>query len=186
MDGYSQKLLRDWFVELETPPGFRAELIEGELLLNPLPIGKHEHCISGTLSQIYRNSRADMMFSGSKGLTLGNADGLPQDHVIPDGTFVTRADRLFRGAPPWMPCEGVHMVMEVTGFRPSADREIKRRCYARGGIPLYLLIDRETRQSTLFRDPQNDDYRDHDTRPFGTPLPLPTPFEFELDTSDFL
>ncbi|MFD0314685.1 Uma2 family endonuclease [Streptomyces flavalbus] len=186
MDPYSQKLLLDWFVELETPLGFRAELIEGELYLNPLPNGGHERCISRTVRQVHLDSRTPMMFSANKGLTLKNADGRPQDHVIPDGTFVARADRLFREAPPWMPSAGVRMVMEVTGHRPENDREVKRGCYARGGIPLYLLIDRGAAQSTLFRDPWNDDYREHHTRPFGKPLPLPTPFEFELDTSDFL
>ncbi|MCZ9345028.1 Uma2 family endonuclease, partial [Streptomyces sp. TRM76130] len=107
-------------------------------------------------------------------------------HAIPDGTFAPTRLRLYRGAEPWMPCEGVAMVLEVTSTKPQADREAKRRCYARGGIPLYLLVDRETSAVTLFSDPERDDYRDHHTRPLGKPLTLPDPFAFDLDTADFL
>ncbi|MEV5544931.1 Uma2 family endonuclease [Streptomyces sp. NPDC052309] len=185
-DPITQKLLVDWFVDLETPEGFRAELIEGELVLNLPPDGDHEHCISRVVSQVYRRSRTDMQFSGHKGLKLKHAEGRPPDHAIPDGTFASRERRLFRGAEPWMPCEGVAMVLEVTSTEPQADREAKRRCYARGGIPLYLLVDREASSITLFSDPERDDYREHCTRPLGKPLTLPAPFAFELDTADFL
>ncbi|MGC0341181.1 hypothetical protein RKD20_006215 [Streptomyces sp. SLBN-8D4] len=85
-----------------------------------------------------------------------------------------------------MPCNGVAMVLEVTSPKPQADREAKRRCYARGGIPLHLLVDRDTDSVTLFSDPEKDDYREHWTRPFGKALTLPEPFAFELETADFL
>lgn len=85
-----------------------------------------------------------------------------------------------------MPCDGVAMVLEVTSTRPQADREAKRRCYARGGIPLYLLADRDTSQVTLFSGPEKDDCREHCTLPFGKPLTLPDPFAFDPDKSDLL
>lgn len=85
-----------------------------------------------------------------------------------------------------MPCRGVAMVLEVTSTRPKADREVKRRCYARGGIPFYLLIDRDTSEVTLLSDPREEDYRQRCTVPFGKPLALPEPFAFDLETSDFL
>ncbi|MFC3576568.1 Uma2 family endonuclease [Streptomyces yaanensis] len=185
-DPITRKLLLDWFVDLDTPEGFRAELIEGELVVTPPRDGHHEHCISRIVSQMYRRSRIDMQFSANKGLKLRGADGYPQDHVIPDGTFVPQELRLFRGADPWMPCEGVTMVLEVTSPKPQTDREAKRRCYARGGIPLYLLVDREASSITLFSGPESDDYRQLCTRPYGKPIPLPEPFAFELETTDFL
>lgn len=185
-DPITQKILLDWFVDLDTPEGLRAELIEGELVVTPVPDGNHERCISRIVGQTYRRSRTDMQFSGHKGLKLKNADGYPQDHVIPDGTFVPNESRPFRGADPWMACDGVSMVLEVTSPKPRTEREIKRRCYARGGIPLYLLVDREASSITLFSDPENDDYRRLRTVAFGKPLTLPQPFAFDLDTTDFL
>ncbi|MFJ8590255.1 Uma2 family endonuclease [Streptomyces sp. NPDC093598] len=186
LDPHTQKLLLDWFVELDTPEGFRAELIEGEFVLTSLPDGHHEHCISRIVRQLYRRSHFDVQFSANKGLRLRNADGRPQDHVVPDGTIVACAPRLFQGAPPWIPCEGITMVLEVTSTRPEIDRVAKRRCYARGGIPFYLLVDRDVSSTTLFTEPETGDYLRSFTAAFGRPLTLPEPFAFDLDTTDFL
>lgn len=178
-----EEVLLEGFLALDTPEGFRAELIEGEIVVTPPPDGDHEDCINVILKQVIRRARTDMDFSGNKGLRL---EGSPRDHVIPDGTFAPTQRRLYRGADPWMPCDGVALVLEVTSSKPGADRETKRRCYARGGIPLYLLVDREAGAVTLFSDPEGHDYREHCTRPFGKPVTLPDPFGFDLDTSDFL
>ncbi len=59
-----------------------------------------------------------------------------------------------------------------------------RRCHARGGIPLHLLIDRDEGSVTLFSDPEDADHRQHLTIPYGKPLPLPEPFAFDLETGD--
>lgn len=179
-------VLLEGFLALDTPEGFRAELIEGEIVVTPPPDGDHEDYIGLIVTQVIRQSRTDMQFSGNKGLKLKSSGACPKNHVIPDGTFAPTELRLYRGADPWMPCDGVAMVVEVTSTKPQADRETKRRCYARGGIPLYLLVDRETSSITLFGDPEGDEYREHRTRPLGKPLTLPEPFAFDLDTADFL
>ncbi|MDQ0760345.1 Uma2 family endonuclease [Streptomyces canus] len=181
-----EEVLLEGFLALDTPEGFRAELIEGEIVVTPPPDGDHEDYIELVVNQVYRRSGTDMQFSGNKGLKLQSGSDCLKDHVIPDGTFAPRKLRLYRGADSWMPCDGVAMVLEVTSTKPKADREAKRRCYARGGIPLYLLIDREASSVTLFSDPEKGDYREHCTRPFGKPLRLPEPFAFDMETADFL
>ncbi|WP_037763758.1 Uma2 family endonuclease [Streptomyces sp. 142MFCol3.1] len=180
------EVLLEGFLALDTPEGFRAELIEGEIVVTPPPDGDHEDYINLIVKQVIRRSRTDMDVSGNKGLKLKSGGACPKNHAIPDATFAPAHLRLFRGADAWMPCEGVAMVVEVTSTKPEADREAKRRCYARGGIPLYLLIDRDASALTLFSDPEKDDYRQLCTLPFGKALALPEPFAFELDTSDFL
>jgi len=180
------EVLLEGFLALDTPEGFRAELIEGEIVVTPPPDGDHEDHINLIVKQVIRRSRRDMDVSGNKGLRLKSGGACPKNHAIPDATFAPTDLRLFRGADAWMPCEGVAMVVEVTSTKPEADREAKRRCYARGGIPLYLLIDRDASSLTLFSDPEKDDYRQLCTLPLGKSLALPEPFAFDLDTTDFL
>ncbi|GAA2299520.1 Uma2 family endonuclease [Streptomyces caniferus] len=179
-------ILLEGFLALETPTGFRAELIEGEIAVTPPPDGDHEDYLSLVSEQVMQLSATAMQFSGHKGLVLPHAAGRPADHVIPDATIAPRALRLFRGAPPWMPSDGVAMVVEVTSRKPHKDRVAKRHGYARSGIPLYLLIDRDKSAVTLFSEPEGEDYLATHIAPFGKPLPLPAPFSFELETTDFL
>ncbi|MEV0218169.1 Uma2 family endonuclease [Streptomyces sp. NPDC050704] len=183
---YEAEVVLEGFLALDMPEGLRAELIEGEIVVKSTPDGNHEHCVSEVLEQVILRSSTDMQFSGHKGLKLASGERLPQDHVIPDMTLVPAAVRGFRGAAPWMPCEGVCLVGEVTSTRPEVDREVKRRCYARGGIPFYLLIDRDASSVTLFSDPEMDDYRRHCTVHFGKSLALPEPFAFYLDTTELV
>ncbi|MEU3301033.1 Uma2 family endonuclease [Streptomyces sp. NPDC006678] len=178
-------VLLEGFLALDTPEGFRAELIEGEIVVTPPLDGDHEDYISRIVKQVIRQSRTEMDFSGNKGLKLVGSPGSSRDHVIPDITFAPADLSLFRGADSWMPCDGVAMVVEVTSTRAQVDRETKRRSYARGGIPLYLLIDRGASSLTLFSEAEGGDYLQRRTIHFGKVLPLPEPFAFELDTAAF-
>ncbi|MFJ8675489.1 Uma2 family endonuclease [Streptomyces sp. NPDC093589] len=178
--------LLDGFLALETPTGFRAELIEGEIVVTPPPDGDHEDYLALISEQVMQGSATAMQISGHKGLILAGAEEQLADRVIPDATIAPRALRLFRGAPSWMPSDGVAMVVEVTSSRPRKDRVAKRHGYARAGIPLYLLIDREKSALTLFSDPTAEDYVANITVPFGKSVPLPAPFSFDLETTDFL
>ncbi len=178
-------ILLEGFLALDTPKGFRAELIEGEIVVTPPPDGDHEEHIGDVQGQISRRSGTPMRCYGTKGLEIQRGDAGPGDHVIPDMTVAPESLRLFRGAEPWMPSEGVAMVLEVTSSKPDRDRREKRHCYARGRIPLYLLIDRDHGAVTLFSEPEGDDYVQVLRFPFGKEIPLPEPFSFDLDTSEF-
>lgn len=181
-----KEALLDFFLGLDTPQGFRAELVEGEIVVTPPPDGDHEDYLGIIGRQVTRRSATDIQISGYKGLVLSGADDQPADHVIPDATIAPYAMRLFRGAEPWMPSKGVAMVVEVTSSRPRNDRVAKRHAYARGAVPLYLLVDRAKSAVTIFSEPKGDDYLSTHTAPFGDPLPLPAPFSFDLDTAAFL
>ncbi len=127
-------MLLEGFLALNPPQGFRAELVEGEIVVTPPPDGDHEKYISRIVRQVIKHSRTDMDFSENKGLRLRSGDACPENHVIPDVIFAPLASDLFGGAGPWMPLDGVAMVVEVTAGNLRKDRELKRRCYARGGV----------------------------------------------------
>jgi Uma2 family endonuclease len=168
------------FLELDVPEGYRAELIEGEILVTPPPDGSHEDYMGKIAWQIARRSASDMYSVATKGLVT------PLGHFIPDGAVGPLG--LFNGLDPWARPDGVLMVVEVTSSRPEKDRDAKRRGYAAAGIPFYLLVDRSQGTVTLFADPRKPEEQDYLTVtrvPFGKPLDLPEPFAFALDTAVF-
>jgi Uma2 family endonuclease len=181
------EVLLEGFHALDTPEGFRAELIEGEIIVTPPPVGTHERNISRVVRQVMRCSAADMDFSGNKGLLVPRGGLCPKNHLVPDGVFVP-ADA-FDDEPSWMPVDNVALVLEVTSSAPDRDRRAKRYCYARAGVPLYLLIDRSEYTTTLFSGPIGSgdliDYHQDVRVPFGKSIDLPEPFSFSLDTGEF-
>ena len=183
-DVTAESLLQD-FLSLVEPDGYRAELIGGEIVLSSPPDGNHQVIVGEIIQQVIRNSVEEMDFSGYKGLIVPDR-GIPDaGRVIPDGTFLPARANLVRGAPPWMAAAGVAMVVEVTESQPWLDRETKRRSYAQAGIPLYLLIDRELDQVTLFSRPGVDTYGSLVSQSFGGSVWLPEPFAFTLRTGGF-
>jgi hypothetical protein len=75
----------------------------------------------------------------------------------------------------------LHLVAEVVAASTAGqDRHVKPPIYARGGVPLYLLVDFET--VTLFSDPRDGSYRSQATATIGEKLTLPEPFGIGLDT----
>ncbi|MGK4583123.1 Uma2 family endonuclease [Kitasatospora sp. HPMI-4] len=170
--------LLEAFLALDTPEGFKAELIEGEIIVTPPPDGDHETVIGRIARQVFRRCPTDLDFAPGKGLIV------PGGRYIPDGTFTDRGAMLGRES--WSKPDGVLMVLEVTSNRPVKDREAKRKGYAAAGIPFYLLVDRQKNRIILHGDPQGGDYESVADVGVGEPLPLPEPFGFELDTADLV
>lgn len=167
------------FLSLETPPGFRAELIDREIIVTPPPDGNHESVLNKIIRQIHRHPTIDFDVSATKGVITPSGRFIPDLTVCPDGTFEDEE--------PWMPPDSILLVAETTSTNPGRDRWAKRKGYAAAGIPLYLLVDREQRTVVLHSDPDVDsgDYLDIHNVPFGKDVPLPTPFDFVLETKDF-
>ncbi|MER8183996.1 Uma2 family endonuclease [Kitasatospora sp. NPDC094015] len=163
------------FLELDTPAGFKTELIEGEIVVRPPPDGSHETAFALVNRQFMRHAALDLDLSGTKGLVT------PGGRFIPDGTV--SPVRHFESSESWADPAGVLLVFEITSTNPGKDRAAKRLGYAAAGIPCYLLIDRDEAHATLCTDPAGGDYTAHVEVPFGKPLDLPAPFSFPLDTA---
>ncbi|MEU1287034.1 Uma2 family endonuclease [Kitasatospora sp. NPDC005856] len=167
--------LLEAFLALDTPPGFKAELIEGEIVVAPPPDGEHETAVGRLARQVARQASGEIDFAPGKGLIV------PSGRFIPDATFAVWGAMSKCGS--WSEPDGVLMVAEVTSSRPDKDRVTKRKVYAAAGIPLFLLIDRDKNQVVLFGEPRDGDYLATTAVPIGSPLDLPEPFGFTLDTA---
>ncbi|GGR69499.1 MULTISPECIES: Uma2 family endonuclease [Streptomyces] len=87
----------------------------------------------------------------------------------------------------WADPAGVLMAVEVTSYDSDTDRRDRHEkptAYGQAGIPLYLLIDRDSCTLTVHSGPDRriGGYRDVHTSKFGEKVALPGPMGIELDT----
>jgi Uma2 family endonuclease len=176
---------REVFDALPPLQGLRAEIINGRLIVSP--VGTPEHARFALI--LYRalwpilDERQWDGFPGNVDVCI---DG-PRDPVEPD-LVVAPAD-----CPRWGEREllssGLKMIAEVVSKSSVVDdREHKPEMYARGRVPVYVLIDplAAPKAVSVFSDPDEDRYRACTTVTMGDKLPLPAPIDFVLDTSIFL
>ncbi|GAA1515173.1 hypothetical protein GCM10009730_20810 [Streptomyces albidochromogenes] len=107
----------------------------------------------------------------------------PDGSLAPSGAFVGQGE--------WADPDSVLMVVEVTSYDTDTDTDTdtdqrdrveKPRAYAETGIPVYLLIDRDTCEVTVCSEPDGVRYENARTVPFGKPVALPGPVELTLET----
>ncbi|SNT09350.1 Endonuclease, Uma2 family (restriction endonuclease fold) [Streptosporangium subroseum] len=176
---------RDLFETLPPTPGFRAEVIDGNLIMSP--VGTPEHSWSATLlSYALQPVVMERKWRAHVGGVNVCIDG-PRDSLIPDFVLAP-AD-----CPRWGTLEllssGLILVTEVVSPGSArVDRDDKPRIYAAGGVPIMLLVDpiAASPAVTVLSDPQDGAYQIVTRVQMGKPVRLPSPVDFDLDTSIFL
>lgn len=165
------------------PKGWRVELIEGEIYVTPPAIGEHEEFVSEFSAQAYERQH-DRRLRIYTGIGLNVPGGSGTGHVEPDLAIAPKGT--FDDQEEWHNPTGVLLVAEVTS-KSTADRDRHQKIhgYARAGIPVYLLIDREEGEVTVYSEPSGDDYTQNPKYELGLAVPLPAPLDFELDTAEF-
>ncbi|WP_406066681.1 Uma2 family endonuclease [Streptomyces sp. NBC_01077] len=165
------------------PKGWRVELIEGEIYVVPPANGEHEKIVTELVEQVIaRRVDKELRNSTGIGLYLPGTNGTVR--VIPDLVIAPRDS--FDDQQEWHAPDPVLLVAEVSSSSTaSRDRVQKIRAYARAGIPVYLMIDREAGEAVVCSGPTTDDYSHKSIHKLGTQVPLPSPLGFQLDTSEF-
>lgn len=159
--------------------GDRVQIVEG--VIEPVsPTWDHEAAADSVRRQLGAVLQRLDCVAGSGNLDLPGSS----NWYVPDIAVVPRA--LAKGAQALLPDQTL-LVVEVTSrSNGDTDRTVKRRRYAEYGAPLYLLIDRQERATTLFSAPGPLGYTSvRGPHPFGVPVRLPAPFDTDLDTADF-
>jgi len=165
------------------PRGWRVELIEGEICVTPPANGEHEEIVSEVADQVVER-RQDRSLRNYTGIGLNVPGASETGHVVPDLVIAPKGS--FDDQEEWHEPSGVVLVAEVTSTSTAdRDREKKILGYARAGIPVYLLIDREEGEVVVYSEPSGDDYAKGPKRKLGLTVPLPAPLGFELDTAEF-
>ncbi|MEU8545079.1 Uma2 family endonuclease [Streptomyces sp. NPDC048717] len=165
------------------PKGWRVELIEGEIYVTPPANSGHEKIVTELVEQVVAR-RTDKRLRNSTGIGLNVPGASSTGHVIPDLVIAPRDS--FEAQENWNPTHSVLLVAEVTSASTaSRDRVQKIRGYARAGIPVYLVIDRQSDEVIVCSDPVGDHYARRTVHRLGTVVPLPDPLGFAIDTAEF-
>ncbi|MFN2317193.1 MAG: Uma2 family endonuclease [Gemmatimonadales bacterium] len=120
--------------------GNRYEVVHGELLVSPGPRLVHQRVVM-RLAQLVANYLD--RFPVGEAFPGGNISWSPATMVIPDLLVVDRSES---SAVAWDEVSALLLVVEV--LSPSTadqDRFTKRRLYQEVGVPLYWLVDADTR-----------------------------------------
>jgi Uma2 family endonuclease len=160
----------------------RAEIIDGELVVSPIPVIWHERVCRWLERSFDGACEASDWFPDRAGEILLPPTG---DLICPDFMILSDAGTLPE-LESLRPLDRVLLAAEVVS--PSSirrDREVKPRACALAGIPLYLLVDRFTKPVTisLHSEPGASRYARVKTVTAGDKLRLPAPFDLTLDTS---
>lgn len=175
---------RELFDALPELPGFRADVIEGNLIVSPVGTPAHGRAAM-------RLNRALSALIDERGWEAwaGNVDVCvegPREPVEPDFVLAPLDCPLW-GERELLSSKLIMVAEVVSKGSAIRDREEKPPLYATGGIPIYLLIDpiAKSPSVTVYSEIGDGEYLASATVPFGTPLRLPAPIGFELDTSIF-
>jgi len=160
----------------------RAEIIEGRLVVSPVPVIWHQRVC------IWLDRRLQDVSDGNGWLIDRHSEiQLPptNDLIEPDLIVWRGADEV-SGLESLRPLDQVLLVVEVVS-RSSIreDREVKPYACALAGVPLYLLVDRfdNPRTMSLLSEPGPNGYATVSTARVGEKLRIPAPFDLTLDTS---
>jgi Uma2 family endonuclease len=179
--------LWDAWENLEVPPGFRAEIIRGDIVLSPSPTNKHS-LICAQLVRALAPLAAERDWAVANELAVyisHTAECLIPDLMVLPMAILEEADEESS-----VESEEPLLVAEVTSDSSvKRDRKTKLWSYAYGRVPIYLLIDRHDDGGTVtvFAEPTgNGRYSERHTAAFGKPVLLPEPFGIEIDTKGFV
>jgi Uma2 family endonuclease len=159
-----------------------AEIIEGRLIVSPVPVLWHEQACNWLF-------RGLMDVCDEKGWFIDRAPEIelpPTEDLIEPDLMVLRDAASLPNLESTRPLDYVLLVAEVIS-RSSIrdDREVKPRSCGLAGVPFYLLVDRFTSPMTvsLFSEPGEIGYARLETVNVGEKLRLPAPFDVTLDTA---
>ncbi|MEU4026497.1 Uma2 family endonuclease [Streptomyces anulatus] len=157
----------------------RLEFVSGKLGVKAVPDGDHGRIIEW-LTRLCMQADPNRWLYPEQGLRV---ETYRKGNARPDGAFARSG--AFVGQGEWASPDDVLMVVEVTSYDEDTDRRDrveKPRAYAETGIPVYLLIDRDSCEVKVHSGPDGVRYEQVVTVPFGKTVTLPDPVGIELDT----
>jgi Uma2 family endonuclease len=128
-----------------------VELVEGLLVRKMTIYPPHAYAVHKLNVYFQTKNLPGWIFRSQLPITL--ADGEPE----PDGAIVRGVADDYSRSHPREPHVG--LVIEVSDTSLIQDRGVKKRSYARAGIPAYWIVNIPERTLEVYTDPFGEDYR---------------------------
>ncbi|WP_225099654.1 Uma2 family endonuclease [Streptomyces sp. CoH27] len=153
---------------MERNPGYRVEIIGGQILVSPAPDGPHSEALMLFAAPFLQLG----LVRALPGIGLWLPTG-PEDYVIPDLSVVDDdyRDHLVENSCYDPAC--FRLVMEVTSSNWRTDLRDKVTCYAKAKVPVYVIVDRRHQRLHLLTGPVADRYKTHGIHLPGELVTLP-------------
>ncbi|BDH08209.1 Uma2 family endonuclease [Streptomyces seoulensis] len=157
---------------MERNPGYRVEIIGGQLLVSPPPDGPHGVAMTDVMLPF---ASAGLHGTESK-IVAGIGLWLPtgaDDYAIPDVSLVDSDYRdHYVGNNCYAPvC--FRLVVEVTSSNYRTDLRTKVAAYAEAKVPVYVIVDRKHERLHVLSRPVGDTYESHRPHTPGELVVLP-------------
>ena len=164
--------------QIDPPPGWRVEIIEGQIVVSAAPTPARAYII-----EIVRTAVAGTLPPRYGAYENIGFEEPEIDRYIPDlSVWPRQALRSAIAQPRPGMCE---LAVEVAPPQQSESHYAKAEGYARCGIPVYLIVDQTDGICVVFTEPEDGTYKNRHQEPFGKPVSLPLEPPVTLDTSDF-
>ncbi|WP_210593856.1 Uma2 family endonuclease [Streptomyces sp. GESEQ-35] len=157
---------------MDRNPGYRVEIIGGQILVTPPPDGPH----AVALTRLMRPFIVAGLDDGESRVVQGVGLWLPtgsEDYAIPDLSLV---DADFHDHHVENNCYDpvcFRLVLEVTSSNYRTDLRDKVKAYASAKIPVYAIVDRKHQRLHVLTDPAGDEYENHRPHSPGEIVTLP-------------
>ncbi|MDX3577681.1 MULTISPECIES: Uma2 family endonuclease [unclassified Streptomyces] len=165
---------------LDTPAGYKAELIRGKIVVSPWSKLRYKKVMKELRLQLEQHAPEghDVDVAPFLFTFPGSERGYGPDLHVADETAFEVEGRHADGA-------ALSLAAELTSdSAKDVDRLDKMATYGQI-VPVYLLLDMRVGEINVMWDPSPKGYRSRTDVPFGHPVRIPAPFDFELDTSGF-
>ena len=163
------------------PDDVHAEVIEGEIIVNAAtPAGRHARIVLAVRRAFARRG-IDNLFENTTLLVEQD-----EEEYVPD--LARWPEQVIDGDSWEFPASECLFALEVvSGDRPGKRQRDYRKAtgYARGGVPVLLVIDPADRICTLLTEPRDGEYAVRQITKFGEPVIIPAagiPVTLPIDT----
>ncbi|WP_189265791.1 Uma2 family endonuclease [Streptomyces fuscichromogenes] len=153
-------------------PGYRVEIIGGQLLVTPPPDGPHGEVLTDLMVPFLAAGLHGKQSKVIQGIGLSLPEG-PEDYAIPDLSLVDSDYVDHRTENGCYDPACFRLVLEVTSNNYQQDLRTKVAVYAKAMIPVYVIVDRKHKRLHVLTDLTEDAYATHRVHAPGEIVSLP-------------